>query len=200
MGHDLAPAQLRREADEQQHHFEVGLGDENIRRAIQPPRIEEELFPRHPVALEIGLAEDQAIMHVAVHQLAGFGIQADIVLDRRIPGGLRCHEPLEPATGEHLLRMAALPAIDQQIEVGLAGQRALDAPNALPMAVADTFALQRRQHADGSVQRALRPHLDGGRRGPLRSARGGNNGPARGTPVIAHARSHGKACAGRRVI
>ena len=130
-------------------------------------------------------------------QLAGFGIQTDIVLDRRIPGGLRCHEPLEPATREHLLRMAALPAIDQQIEIGVAGQRALDAPDALPMAVTDTFAPQRRQHVDGSVQRALRPHPDIRRRWPLRSAQGGNNGAAREAPVIAHARSRGKACAGR---
>ena len=82
----------------------------------------------------------------------GLGIQAHIVFHGRIACRLGCHESLEAAPRQDLLRVARLSPIDQQIEIRFAGQRPFDGPNALPVAVSHMLLFERGKDPDGHGQ------------------------------------------------
>ena len=91
-------------------------------------------------------------MHVTVNDAPGLDVDPQVVFHAGVSGRLGGDEPLEPAPVQRLLRLARLPAVHEQVEIRLTGERSLQRPDAFPMAIADTPAVQGRQHGDRCAQ------------------------------------------------
>ena len=138
--HHCVPGQvLQGQADDEQDELELGRRDEEL--AVGPGRAQEDRLERHPVALREVVADDELKVRVYVDHEAGLAVVPVVVEDSR--------EPLPSAPGQleaqamHNRREAILVhSRDQQVQVVLAGPRAIKERVALEVAPRDLLGRQ----------------------------------------------------------